>query len=236
MPFVPALPRVAGAVERLDAADADPRLVAASLDDLARINRALLGTRLTLAAVRRLARGLPGPELALLDAGCGGGDMAAALARALRRSGYDPRVVAVDGSAMIAALARERFGGELDVRVGDMRALELPDRSIDVATCSLVVHHFEPEEAVGVLSELRRVARLGVVVNDLVRTRLGLLGAHAVARLLTRNPITRHDAVLSVRRAYTRDELLGLLARAGLRPVEVRGALGYRVAITAVAA
>ena len=114
-----------------------------------------------------------------------------------------------------------------------MRALDLEDGSVDVATCSLVLHHLEPAEAAQALRELGRVARVGVVVNDLVRTRLGLLGAHTVIRVLTRNAITRHDAVMSVRRAYTRRELLGLVQEAGLRPVHVRGWLGYRVAIAA---
>ena len=49
---------------------------------------------------------------------------------------------------------------------------------------------------------MARVARLGIVVNDLDRTRLGWLGAWLIGRLLTGNPYTRIDAPLSVRRAY----------------------------------
>jgi ubiquinone/menaquinone biosynthesis C-methylase UbiE len=224
---------VAGAVEELDAPGADPALVASSLDDLARINRFLLGTRLTFAGVGDLLGDRPRREVAFLDAGCGGGDMAAALGRWARGRGAQAHVIALDASPTIAEIARERFGDELDVRVGDMRALELADGSVDVAVCSLVVHHFEPDEALLVLRELRRVARRGVVVNDLVRTRVGLVGAHVLVRLLTRNPITRNDAVLSVRRAYTRRELLELVRAAGLAPRRVRGAFGYRVAIAA---
>jgi ubiquinone/menaquinone biosynthesis C-methylase UbiE len=220
--LVPALPRVSGAVERLDAPGTAPDAVRGSLDDLARINRLFRGTRLTLAAVADL-----GPVGSALDVGCGGGEIAEALARA----GLD--VVAVDASPAIAALARERHPG-LDVRVGDLRGLLFDDGAVDVAACSLVLHHLEPPDAVRALRELRRVARAGVVVNDLVRTRLGLLGAHAVSRLLTRNPVTRHDAVLSVRRAYTCAELLALVREAGLEPVRVRRALGYRVAVAAV--
>jgi ubiquinone/menaquinone biosynthesis C-methylase UbiE len=227
------LQRLEGAVERLDAPDADPREVEASLDDLARVNRLLGGTRLTVGALERLLVGRAGGPLTLLDAGSGGGDMATALAAWARDRGYEPQVVALDASEEITALAAGRVGEGVELRVGDMRALELGDGSVDVATCSLVVHHLEPVEAVRALRELGRVARLGVVVNDLVRTRLGLLGAHTVIRLLTRNPITRHDAVLSVRRAYTREELLALVRAAGLRPVHVRGWLGYRVAIAA---
>jgi ubiquinone/menaquinone biosynthesis C-methylase UbiE len=227
------LQRLEDAVERLDAPDADPREVEASLDDLARINRLLGGTRLTQGALGRLLGGYESGPLTLLDAGSGGGDMATALAAWARRRGYEPRVIAVDASEAITELAAERVGVDVELRVGDMRALDLDDDSVDVATCSLVIHHLEPPEAVRALSELRRVARVGVVVNDLVRTWLGLIGAHTVIRVLTRNAITRHDAVLSVRRAYTRRELLGLLHEAELRPVHVRGWLGYRVAIAA---
>ena len=149
--------------------------------------------------------------------------MAAALAAWARRRGFEPHVIAVDASPAIAKLAAERVGDEVDLRVGDMLALELPDDAVDVATCSLVIHHFEPRDAARALRELGRVARLGVVVNDLVRTRLGLLGAHVVIRLLTRNAITRHDAVVSVRRAYTPERAARARRQAGLRAVHARG-------------
>ncbi|MBW3592652.1 MAG: methyltransferase domain-containing protein [Actinobacteria bacterium] len=211
--------------------------MAGSLHDLARINRLLLGTRLTLGGVGALLADVPrGARVSLLDAGCGGGDMAASLARWARGRGLVPRVVALDANREIASIAERRFGREIEVRVGDMLALDLPDASVDVATCSLVIHHFEPSDAVQALRELRRVARRGVVVNDLVRTRVGFLGAHGLARFATQNPITRHDAVVSVRRAYTRSELVELLREAGLHVVRRRGALGYRIALTAVRA
>ena len=233
MPTSIGLQRLEGAVERLDAPSADPREVEASLDDLARINRLLGGNRLTFRALSGLLEGREGGPLTLLDAGSGGGDMAAALVAWARARGYEPLVMAVDASEEISALAAERVGDEVEIRVGDKLELDLTDGSADVATCSLVLHHFEPADAVQALRELRRVARVGVVVNDLVRTRLGLLGAHTVIPLLSMNAITRHDAVMSVRRAYTRRELLELVGEAGLRPVEVRGWLGYRVAVAA---
>ena len=85
------------------------------------------------------------------------------------------------------------------------------------------------------LGEAARLARHGVVVNDLVRSRLNWLGARLLLALTTRNRYTRHDGPLSVRRAYTKVELRALLAAAGLRPVAEAGAFGgHRVAIAAV--
>jgi hypothetical protein len=66
---------------------------------------------------------------------------------------------------------------------------------------------------------MARVARDAVVINDLDRGWRWLAGAWLMTRLLTRNKYTRHDAPLSVRRAYTADEVVGLARRAGLRLV-----------------
>jgi hypothetical protein len=62
-----------------------------------------------------------------------------------------------------------------------------------------------------------------------------LVGAWLLGHLLTTNRYTRHDAPLSVRRAYRPQEAAAMLYTAGLRPVRVvRGAFGQRYAIAAV--
>ena len=121
----------------------------------------------------------------------------------------------------------------LELHAGDGRSLPYPDRSFDIAHASLVLHHLAPDDAVALLREMARVARLGIVVNDLDRSRLGLLGAWLVGHLATRNRYTRHDAPLSVRRAYRADEMTALLVEAGLdpgpyRPRRPRPALRHR--------
>jgi Tfp pilus assembly protein FimT len=50
-----------------------------------------------------------------------------------------------------------------------------------------------------------------------VRSRLSVLAAWSFSRLFTRNRLTRHDAPLSARRAYTRAEAVALAQRAGWR-------------------
>ena len=73
--------------------------------------------------------------------------MATAMAAWARDQGFEPRVLAVDASEAITALAAGRVGDDVEPLVGDMRALDLEDGSVDVATCSLVIHHLEPPEA-----------------------------------------------------------------------------------------
>ncbi len=232
--------RLAHAAELLDGPLDDPAALAGNLRDLRRINRWLGGVSLSRRAIAALAAHRT--DLTLLDVGTGGADIPIALLGEAERRGRRIRAVATDsrGEVLVAArsvaprLAELR---DLELRVSDGRSLPYPDRSFDVAHASLVLHHLEPADAVILLREMARVARLGVVVNDLARGRLPLAGAWLVGHLLTGNRYTRHDAPLSVRRAYALDETRGLLGAAELRPVSVvRGAFGHRYAIAAVPA
>lgn len=231
--------RLAGEHELLDGPLDDPVALRGNLRDLRRVNRLLGGADLSRRAVEALLDTRDGAQ-SLLDVGTGAADIPLALLRAARRRGRRLAVVAADARPEVLHAARALAPGldeveGLELVVADARALPYPDRSFDVVHASLLVHHLEPSEAVALLREAARVARRGIVVNDLVRARSHWVLARALVALSTRNRYTRHDAPLSVRRAYTRMELRALLAAAGLRPVaEVDGLLGHRVAFAAV--
>jgi hypothetical protein len=95
-------------------------------------------------------------------------------------------------------------------------ALPLAPGCADYLVSSLLVHHFEPEAAVRLLRETYAAARRGLVMVDLARGWLPLLGFWLTQPVLARNRLTRHDGAISVRRAYTRAELAELAAAAGL--------------------
>jgi len=231
--------RLAGAEEILDGPLDDLDAVAGNLRDLRRVNRLLGGTRLSRLAIAGLWP--DGTSLAVLDVGTGGADIPVSLLADAARRGRSLRVEAIDSrpevieAARLARPAVDRVSG-LSLRVADGLALPYPDGAFDVAHCSMVVHHLEPAEAVALLREMARVSRLGVVVNDLVRGRLFWAGAWVMSHAATRNRLTRNDAPLSVRRAFSRAELRALAAEAGLDVVaEIDGVAWHRVAIAAVA-
>ncbi len=229
--------RVTDVDELLDGPLADASVLQGNLRDLRRVNRWLGGVNLSSAAIDLLVG--QRDAMTLLDVGTGAADIPLALIEHGRAKGRRLTVTGIDSRPEVlaaAAVADPRIGttGELTLQVGDGRALPYPDRSFDIVHTSLVVHHLAPEAARALLREMARVARLGVIVNDLVRGRRAWLGAWLVSHLLTTNRYTRHDAALSVQRAYTVDELTALLAAAGLRVVgSVGGFLGHRVALVA---
>ena len=212
----------------------DPALVDECLDDLGRLNRFTGGISLTILALTHLTRELaPGASIEILDVATGGGDFPRAMAAWARRRRLRVRILATDLSPEILGRAASDAPPGIEFAVADARCLPFEDDAFDVATCSLFLHHLEPDAAAATLKEMRRVARRGVIVNDLVRSWVGYLGSLVVPRMMSRNPLFRHDAPLSVRRAYTKDELAMLADRAGLGPVRFRGLPGYRVTMTA---
>ena len=236
--------RLTGVQEYLDGPLDDETALVANLRDLARLNRLTGGTSLSRLAIGTLGalgdsggRGASGATV--LDVGTGGADIPIDLLTRAGPGGRVRAVVASDSRDEILAAARrahpriERVSG-LTLAVADGRALPWGDGFFDVAHASLVLHHLEPVDAVAFLRELRRVARTGIVVNDLIRGRRAWLGAWLLVHTIARSRFTRHDGPISVRRAYTRNELIGLVAAAGLTPVAfVDGFAGHRVAIAA---
>lgn len=226
--------RLIGVPELLDGPLDDRDALAGNLRDLARINRLTGGTELSVRALAAL-----GGATTILDVGTGGADIPMTLLARARAAGRPLRVTATDSRLEVLAAARRarpsivRAAG-LELAIADGRGLPYPDRSFDVAHASLVLHHLAPDEAVAFLRELRRVSDRGIVVNDLVRGRLAWVGGWLLVHAIATSRYTRHDGPLSIRRAYSRTELIALLAVAGLAPVRVIGGFaGHRVAIAA---
>lgn len=231
--------RVAGVPELLDGHLEDAATLRGNLRDLKRANRLTGGAGLSRRAIAFLA---PPPDpLTVLDVGTGAADIPVALLADAGREGRTITVTATDSRDEVLAAAREVTPGldeivGLTLEVVDGRKLPYSDGAFDVVHSSLVLHHLDPADAVTFLRELSRVARRGIVVNDLSRRPITFIGAWLLSHLFTANPFSRHDAPLSARRAYTRNEIHALLHRAGLRPTyETQGIVGHRLAIVAVA-
>ena len=74
---------------------------------------------------------------------------------------------------------------------------------------NLMAHHFDPEGLLGVVEESLRVARIAVLINDLIRSRVHL-GLVYAGLPLFRGRITWNDAPASVRQATGEDKLPAL--------------------------
>lgn len=222
--------------ELLDGAGHDPAELAENFRDIRRVNRLLGGVSTTLSHLPALVDAIPVDQpITILDLATGSGDIPLAILRWARRHNRIVEVIASDVDEAILHLARVHTGAPPEITFAryDARDVPLPDRSVDIAHCALSLHHFDPDDAVRVLREMDRLARHGLILNDLRRGRLGYAAAWIAARLTTRNRLTRNDAPLSVRRAYTLTELAQLLNRAGIRNARITTHPWFRMAAVA---
>src|SRR4030095_5203164 len=98
------------------------------------------------------------PGLELLDVGCGPGTITVDLARLVAPG----RVIGIDRAPERLAQARAHAsgqGGAIELRVGDVYALQLPDASFDVVHAHQLLQHLS--DPVRALAEMRRVLRPG---------------------------------------------------------------------------
>lgn len=215
--------------EILDDPSLDPVLAVRSLHDVAKANLLFGGRHAVLREVRReLARTRAdgAPPRTLLDIGTGIGDIPRAATRLAARDGV---VLHTIGLELAPQLARAAGAACRWTVAGDALRLPFADRSVDVVTCSQVLHHFEDDVAIELLRECTRVARVAVVVADLRRSWLAVGGLWVSSFALRFHPVSRHDGIVSILRGYTAPELSALVTRAtGDRP-RVRSAPGWRV-------
>lgn len=223
MPPLTPLERDHDAVEMIDL-PASFDEIAGCLRTITRFNGLFGGRWLTLRHVRGLLAALPADRpVTVLDVGAGAADIPVALVRWARRRGRRIRVLALDRGRATLKYARGYAAAypEIALVQGDALALPVRPGSVDLVISALTLHHLQPEEATRYLAEMDAAARLGWVVNDLVRGR----AAHRVVRLLTRlfsrSAMARHDGPMSILRSYTPPEVTALCQKAGFFDVTV---------------
>lgn len=219
--------------EFLDTPGQDPQELRGLLNDIRRTNRWFGGYSLILSYLRTFLPALASRPITLVDIATAGADVPRAVAAWARRVRVPVRIVALDLSKDILALARRELDAHPEIALVRADALRLPfaDRSVDIVICGLALHHFAFDDAVRVLREINRVARRGFVVNDIVRSWSAYAGAWLDTRLLSRNRLARHDGPLSVLRSFTLDEFRAMIREAGLTGVQLRPHRLFRVAI-----
>ncbi|RAH37398.1 methyltransferase domain-containing protein [Halomonas sp. SL1] len=142
------------------------------------------------AMAERLLERLPERAGAVLDLGCGPGDLAAELAK---RFAADATIHGLDLAPGMLTEARRRHGETIDWLCADAADLPLPDGGLDLVVSNLAIQWCSDLDAV--LAEVRRVLRPGgrALINTLAPGTLSevgqawqrpaaLLGFHDAAR------------------------------------------------------
>lgn len=200
--------------ELMDLPDQDETVLRRDLENIARLNQTFGAKRAVEKIFNQMTEGLE--RLVMIDLACGYGDHGRNLIRLGQERRRDVTVIAVDFQFQTLRLAREATlaGQKMFFVQADARQLPFRPQATDLALCSLALHHFAERDAFTVLREMRRVARRGAACLDLVRSRFAAFCIWLLTTFIMRDPMTRHDARLSIRRAFSHEEMHALAREA----------------------
>jgi len=228
------LPRLQEATELLDRQNNSDEEIRESLRDLEQLNRYFGGVRTALVHLSRMVGERSQGPLTILDIATGGADIPRAICRWARRRKLAIAIEAVDRGDQVLAAANEWSIDFPEIRLRQVQAppLPYPDHSFDYVIASLFFHHLNEAEGILLLREMARVARCGLLVNDLLRSRLARLLTAMTTRLLSGSRLTRHDGPMSVLRGFRPQELHRMATKAGLANARLSHHLWFRIALT----
>jgi SAM-dependent methyltransferase len=211
--------------EILDDPNVDPQIVRRSLADVVRANSLFGGANALVDEIRNVLPDLP-PRATLLDVGTGLADIPGRARKIAKARGVELTTVGLDSALVLAVASCPRLN--LSV-CGDALHLPFANGSVDVVMCSQVLHHFADGDALTLIREMNRVARVCVIISDIRRSWIAAGGIWLMSFPLRFHAVSRHDGVVSVMRGFTVDELRDTVRRAvGCAPV-VHRRRGFRV-------
>ncbi len=170
-------------------------------------------------------------SFSLLDIGCGSGKHLRHVHRFALRRGVKIFGVGVDRNPSVVNIAKNEsdstpYNGALTFHVADATALPFEDKTFDLCTASLVLHHLNEDEAITSLREMARVSAR-VLINDLRPSKLSYFALRGFTRLLPFCEMVRYDGPVSVRKAYSADDIRRLGYSAGV-DLEVERTILFR--------
>ncbi len=190
-----------------------------ALNELKIINKYLGGISTTKSALSYFAES-ENAELKILDIGSGSSDNLIAA-----KSKYSNlKILSLDKNL------RALSSSENLLEKINSNAFKLPfkNNSCDIVHAALFLHHFTEEELHLLLMEFLRTTRKGIIINDLQRSYFALLGIKILTVLFSKSEMVKNDAPLSVKRGFTKQEMLKLLSGVGVTNFIIKKRWAFR--------
>lgn len=200
-----------------------------ALDKIAGINKVLGGNKLTLKAVKKLIGNRKG-TITILDIGCGNGDMLRMLSGYGTKHNLDLGLIGVDANQFTVNYAEELSEEYKNItyKCINIFSEEFTTLDYDIALCTLTLHHFTDEEILKLLELVYRKAAIGVVVNDLHRSKAAYSMFRIICFLFGLNRMSKEDGLVSIRKGFKEDELRAFSQKLGLRNFSVNWRWAFR--------
>lgn len=181
-----------------------------ALDQIAKINQLLGGNNLTLSATKKLLKRTDlSKTITIADIGCGNGDMLRMLANYGKKNNITFKLIGVDANAFTINYAKKLSAEYHNIEYVclDIFSDEFDHLNYDIVLCTLTLHHFTNEQILNIITTFNKNASLGVIVNDLHRSKLAYRLFEIICRVFNLNRMSREDGLISILRGFKKKEL-----------------------------
>ena len=219
--------RITGVDEIMDDFDLPPAELNPVLKGLGDLNNWFGGHKTLIKALQQF------PVAAgnhISDWGCGGGDALKAIAQWANKQKLPLQLTGVDAAPAAIAFAQKETASypNIDYLQNMVMSEELKPGQFDIVVSSLFTHHFEDDAWVALVKKMLDCSRRGVIITDLHRHWLLYYSLIAIFTVVIPNKMMRHDGPLSVKRSFTKAELLHLLTQAGITHYKIQWKWAFR--------
>jgi len=179
-------------------------------DDINRVNSILGGSNITVNAVADIIEANIQDEYTIVDMGCGDGNMLRELARYCRKRKINARLVGIDLNADALQLGKEASLDypEIEFQHRDILELQENDLNCDIIINTLCMHHFENKDLLLFLNKFNQLASLGVVINDLQRSRWAYYLFKAFSLIFIKTKTAKIDGLISISKGFLKSDLV----------------------------
>ncbi|CAA9199700.1 hypothetical protein FLA105534_02726 [Flavobacterium bizetiae] len=202
-----------------------------ALDKIASINRLLGGNKLTLHGLKTLLKKSNATKtITIADIGCGNGDMLRMLANYGKKNNLNLTLIGVDANAFTINYARKLSTeySNIEYVCVDIFSEDFNTIEYDIVLCTLTLHHFSNEEILNIMTTFNKNANIGIVINDLHRSKLAYRLFEKVCAVFKLNKMSRQDGLISILRGFKKKELENFSKKLDLKNYTINWKWAFR--------
>ncbi len=168
--------------------------------------------------------------ITLCDLCCGGGDLLRAIEKWSSYHGIKMTLIGIDANPSIIdyAIKNSTKYPLIQYKVHNVFSPELEQMKFDIVSINSACHHFNNEDLIKLLQLFSKQTRLAIVINDLHRYWLSYYAIKLISKIFKFSELAKHDAPLSVMRAFTKNDLIEILEEANIKQFEIHWAWPFR--------
>lgn len=200
-----------------------------ALDKIAYINQLLGGNKLTLQGVKQLINSKD-KEITIVDVGCGNGDMLRALADFGSKNNYKFNLIGIDANAFTInhAISLSNDYPNISYQCLDIFDEVFSEMKYDIVLCTLTLHHFKTDQINYLVQLFSKQARIGIVINDLHRSKIAYRLFQALCFVFQLNQMSREDGLVSILRGFKKEELIAFSEENNLKKYSIQWKWAFR--------